>query len=216
MEVPFGQDLNLLWQHAATPVALKKRILRTVLKEIVVDVTAEPAQIIMKLHWVGGSHTDLTIAKNRIGRHRHTTDRQVVDLVRELTKVCPDDSIAAILNRLGCRTGAGNSWTEPRVRSLRSYHEIPAYNPEEPRSWLMLAQTAQVLQVSPNAVRQMIRRGILTGEQIVPHAPWVIQREAVQSPEIQEAARAVREGRGVPRPDAEAAQPLLFPVRSEV
>ena len=211
-----GQDLNLLWQHAATPVALKKRILRTVLKEIVVDITAEPAQITMKLHWVGGSHTDLTIAKNRSGSHRHTTDRQVVDLVRELTKVCPDDSIAAILNRLGCRTGAANSWTEPRVRSLRSYHEIPAYNPEEPRSWLTLAQTAQVLQVSPNAVRQMIRRGILAGEQIVPHAPWVIQREVVQSPEVHEAARAVREGRGVPRPDTEATQPLLFPVRSEV
>jgi len=170
----------------------------------------------MKLHWVGGSHTDLTIAKNRSGSHRHTTDRQVVDLVRELTKVCPDDSIAAILNRLGCRTGAANSWTEPRVRSLRSYHEIPAYNPEEPRSWLTLAQTAQVLQVSPNAVRQMIRRGILAGEQIVPHAPWVIQREVVQSPEVHEAARAVREGRGVPRPDTEATQPLLFPVRSEV
>ncbi|HSV99040.1 MAG TPA: recombinase family protein [Sedimentisphaerales bacterium] len=211
-----GQGLNILWQQEGTSVALKKRILRTVLHEIIVDITAEPAQITMKLHWVGGSHTDLTIAKNRTGMHRHMTDRQVIDLVRELAKVCPDPSIAAILNRLGYRTGADNGWTEPRVRSLRSYHEIPAYDPETPRSWLTLNQAAEMLQVSPNSVRKMIRREILPAKQIVPHAPWVIPQEALQLSVVQKAARMIREGRGVPRLDAENAQLLLFQARREV
>jgi hypothetical protein len=211
-----GQDLNILWQQEGTSVALKKRILRTVLHEIIVDITAEPAQITMKLHWVGGSHTDLTIAKNRTGMHRHMTDRQVIDLVRELAKVCPDPSIAAILNRLGYRTGADNGWTEPRVRSLRSYHEIPAYDPETPRSWLTLNQAAEMLQVSPNSVRKMIRREILPAKQIVPHTPWVIPQEALQLSVVQKAARMIREGRGVPRLDAENAQLLLFQARREV
>jgi hypothetical protein len=177
---------------------------------------AEPAQITMKLHWVGGSHTTLTIAQNRTGMHRHTTDRQVVDLVRELAKVCPDSAITAILNRLGCRTGAGNSWTESRVRALRYYQEIPVYDPAEPRSWLTLAQVAKVLHVSTNSVRRMICRGILTGKQVVPHAPWVIQQETLQSAAVQEAVRAIHEGRGIPRPDAETAQLPLFQACREV
>jgi len=205
-----GQDLSALWHHEATPVTLKKRILRTVLREIVVDITPEPAQVKMKLHWAGGSHTDLTIAKNRTGRHRHTVDSQVIDLVRELVKVCSDASMTAILNRLGCRTGAGNSWTEPRVRSLRSYYGIPAYDPKEPRSWLTLTQAAQMLQVSPNSVRKMIRRGILPGNQVVPYAPWVIQQEALECSVVQESVRMIREGRGVPPLDTEHAQLPLF------
>ena len=211
-----GQDLTALWQQAATPVVLKKRILRTVLREIIVDVTGEPAQITMKLHWVGGSHTDLTVAKNRSGMHRHTTDRQVVDLIRELAKVCPDSAIASILNRLGCRTGTGNNWTESRVRATRYYQEIPAYNPAEPRSWLTLAQAAEVLHVGTNSVRRMIRQGILTGKQVVPLAPWVIQQETLQSAAVQEAARAIHEGRGLPRTDTETAQLLLFQACREV
>jgi len=211
-----GQDLTGLWHHEATSVTLKKRILRTVLKEIVVDITPEPAQIKMKLHWAGGSHTDLTVAKNRSGKHRHTVDSQVLDLVRELAKICSEIAITAILNRLGCRTGAGNSWTEPRVRSLRSYHGIPAYDPEEPRSWLTLTQAAQMLQVSRNSIRKMIRRGILPANQVVPHAPWVIQQEALRLSVVQEAVDMIREGRGVPRLDTQDAQLLLFQARREV
>ncbi len=205
-----GQDLSTLWHHEATSVLLKKRILRTVLREIVVDVSSEPAQIKMKLHWAGGSHTDLAIAKNRTGRHRHTVDSQVIDLVCELAKVCSDASMAAILNRLGCRTGAGNSWTEPRVRSLRSYHKIPAYDPKEARSWMTLTQAAQRLHVSPSSVRRMIHREIMPGKQVVPHAPWVIPQEALQLSVVQDAVRAIHEGRGVPRPDVENAQLPLF------
>jgi len=211
-----GQDLRALWHHEATPVTLKKRILRTVLKEIVVDLTPEPAQIKMKLHWAGGSHTDLIIAKNRPGKHRHTVDSEVIDLIRELAKVCSDISIAAILNRLGCRTGAGNSWTEPRVRALRSYYEIPACDPQEPRTWLTLTQAAEELQVNPGSIRKMIRRGILPGKQVVPHAPWVIPQEALQLSIVQKTVCAIREGRGVPRRDAEDAQLLLFQAHREV
>jgi DNA invertase Pin-like site-specific DNA recombinase len=211
-----GQDLPALWQHEATPVTLKKRILRTVLQEVVVNVIPEPPQIKMKVHWVGGSHTDLVIAKNRTGKHRHTVDGQIIDLIRELVKLCSDAAIVAILNRLGCRTGAGNSWTEPRVRALRSYHGIPAYDPKEPRTWFTSTQAAEILQIGPNSVRRLIRSGILPGKQVVPHAPWVIQQEALQLPVVQEAVCAIREGRGVPRPDTEVAQVPLFQACREV
>ena len=47
--------------------------------------------------------------------------------MRELAQVCADRSIASILNRLGYETGAGNNWTESRVRSLRSSQHIPVF-----------------------------------------------------------------------------------------
>jgi hypothetical protein len=52
-----GDDLERLWDHPNAPMALKKRILRTVLEEVVADTTNEPPTVHLKLHWAGGSHT---------------------------------------------------------------------------------------------------------------------------------------------------------------
>ena len=61
-----GTDLERLWNHSAASAATRKRILRAVLEEIVV--TAEPGHLRVKLHWKGGDHTSLEVAKNRAGR----------------------------------------------------------------------------------------------------------------------------------------------------
>ena len=49
-----GSDLPSLWNHPATDAAMKKRLLRTVLEEIVVNISAEPPRLNLRLHWVGG------------------------------------------------------------------------------------------------------------------------------------------------------------------
>jgi hypothetical protein len=56
-----GTDLRGLWQHPAAPVDLKKRILRTVLEEIVVNHTDDSRQHVLQLHWKGGVHTELRV-----------------------------------------------------------------------------------------------------------------------------------------------------------
>ena len=194
-----GEDLHALWHHPAAPMALKKRLLRTVVEEIVADVHEHPPRTELRLHWKGGVHTCLVVPRNGRGQHGRATDRQVVDLVRELAKVCQDFEIARLLNRLGYRTGAGNGWTETRVRALRSHHEIPACGPKEERSWCTLGEAAQELGVSPTVVRRLLQEGVLEGAQVVTHAPWVIQRENLHAAAVQAAARAVREGRRAPR-----------------
>jgi DNA invertase Pin-like site-specific DNA recombinase len=193
-----GHDLEAAWNHPSAPVALKKRILRTVLEEIVADLSDEPPGITLQLHWAGGVHTRLPVPRNRTGRHRRCTDRDVVEIVRELACTCSDAAIARLLNRLGYRTGAGNTWIESRVTSLRSYHSIPACGTTE-RGGVTLAQAAQALGISTTATRRLIRRGVLLGRQVVRDAPWVIERESLDLPAVQAAARAIREGRHVPR-----------------
>jgi DNA invertase Pin-like site-specific DNA recombinase len=211
-----GEDLWQAWNHPAAPVELKKRILRTVLTEIIVDVSDDPPEIQMRLHWQGGVHTQLRISRNRTGEHRRCTDRKVVDLVRELAKVCTDQSIASILNRLGYRTGAGNTWIESRVRGLRRYHDIEAMNAQGARSWLTLAEAAGELAVSTSSVRKLIRLNILPAQQVVRYAPWVIERNKLDLAGVQEAVRAIHEGRSIPRCDPQQQELPIKQACSEV
>jgi len=53
-----SQALSAVWRHTAAPEALKKRLLRTVLSEIMIDSTPEPAEYLLRLHWHGGVHTE--------------------------------------------------------------------------------------------------------------------------------------------------------------
>jgi len=131
----------------------RKRILRTVLEEIVC--TLSESRIELLLHWRGGDHTRLTVARNRTGQHRWSSDAEVRDLIRALARQQNDGAIAATpnrlgLNRLGKRTGRGNPWTEARVRSFRSHHRVPAHRPGEmaERGELTLDAAASRLGVS--------------------------------------------------------------------
>jgi hypothetical protein len=195
-----GADLTSLWNHAKASAVLKKRILRTLLEEIVIDVREDdPPKIHLRLHWVGGSHTELLIAKNRSGKHQHCADQKVIDLLRELAKVCRDRTIAAILNRLGYRTGAGNTWKEARIASLRHYHHIPACERDPHRTWRTLDEAARESGVSPTVMRRLIRKKLLPAKQVVKLAPWVIERKDLELPAVQAAIKAAREGKRCPR-----------------
>jgi hypothetical protein len=109
---PVLKEPPCLITHPRSPAALKKRILRTVLQGVIADTTDDPATVHLKLHWAGGSHTELTVPKNRTGYHNHINSQEVIGLIRELALVCEDTSIVSILNRLGYRTGNSNTWTE--------------------------------------------------------------------------------------------------------
>jgi DNA invertase Pin-like site-specific DNA recombinase len=191
-----GSDLDLLWNHPRSPVSLKKRILRTVLNEIIITTNDEPPEHILKLHWAGGVHTELRLRRNGTGQHRRTVDRKVIVLIEELAKVCSDQQIAAVLNRLGYRTGQGNTWRASRVASLRYSHQIPVFGKRE--GWLTMEQTANELQVSDTVIKRLIREGTLPATQVVHCAPWVIDRKDLESPRVQAAIKAVRKGRRLP------------------
>ena len=194
-----GGDLKNLWEHPETPIDLKKRILRTVISEIVIDVKEATDQIEMRIHWAGGAHTLTQLRKNHTGGHRHAADQNVIELIRQLARVCPDAEIASVLNRLGYQTGAGNSWNESRVRSQRSYKSIAAFDPGVQRPWLTLAEAAEELKVSAGSVRKLLEREILPAKQIVRNAPWMIERKDLLLPAVEAYVKAVKDGKRSPR-----------------
>jgi hypothetical protein len=114
-----GQDLSAVWHHAAAPEVLKKRILRTVLQEMVIDSLSEAPEHLLRLHWQGGVHTELRVARNTAGQQGRATERNVIEVIRELSKIHWDRTIAATLNRLGYRTGTGKTWRAHSVACVR-------------------------------------------------------------------------------------------------
>jgi hypothetical protein len=190
-----GDDLEQLWDHPNSPVTLKKRILRTVLEEVVADTTDDPPTVHLKLHWAGGVHTELTVRKNRTGHHDHVNSQEVTELICELALVCEDSAIVSILNRLGYRTGVGNTWTEKRVQHVRHTKGFPACPPPEQRRWITMKQAATELKVSDAVVRRLVVQKTLPAKQIVKFSPWMIEREHLNLPAVYRAVRLVHTGR---------------------
>jgi len=189
-----GRDLRRLWDEAQAAVELKKRILRTVIEEIVVN--SVEAEHRLQIHWAGGVHTELRVARNKTGMHRRMASGEVVELVRELAKVCDDKIIAGVLNRLGFTTGQGNSWRVSRVVSFRHTHRIDGFSGHE--GWMTLEEAARRLEVSHTAVKGLIRRGILPARQVVQYAPWVIEEKALESAAVKTAIQRVHERKKFP------------------
>lgn len=196
-----GSQLRELWDHPQTPIVIKKRVLRSVIEEIISDVDEKTSELQFRIHWAGGIHTVLRVPKNRPGKHGRMTDRSVIDIVRELAPLSSDQAITAILNRLGYETGTGNSWTEARVKSLRGSHNIPAMPEESERVWITLAESAQRLKVSAGTIRKLVEKKILPAKQVVRGAPWVIKADDLQLPEVQNHIIAVHQGKRAPRHD---------------
>jgi DNA invertase Pin-like site-specific DNA recombinase len=196
-----AEDLPRVWNDASADMRIKKRIVRTLIEEILADVDDEGARIELIVRWIGGQHSRLSIRKVRKGEHRHSTDLQVVDIVRELATTLSDGQIARVLNRLSLKTGRGNSWIASRVNSLRHYHGIPVYDPQQRavEGVLTLEEVAEVLRVSPPVVRRLLERRILPGRQVVPHAPWSIHRSDLDLPGVQEYVGRVHQGRNGPQ-----------------
>ena len=178
-----ARDLEAVWGHAETDARLKNRIARTLIEEVVVDVDSEAGEIIAIVHWKGGVHTEVHVARQRRGYSRAHTPKKIVDAVRVLVRICSDDTIAGALTRSGLVTGMGNRWTRERVTSLRSHHDIACYSAERRKAegWLTLTEAADQLQMSSITLRLAIERGEIEAEHPLPNGPWVINRRALQT-----------------------------------
>ena len=82
--------------------------------------TIKGREIHLLLHCKGGDYSHQVVPRNRTGEHRWATDGQTGALIRDLARMLPDELIAGALNRLGKKTGKGNSWTKTRKSNSAS------------------------------------------------------------------------------------------------
>jgi DNA invertase Pin-like site-specific DNA recombinase len=170
-----GRDLASAWDRHSVTIETRKKIIRLLIAEIIVDVIDNA--IVAVIHWQGGDHTRLEVKKNKAGQTRWATDADVIELVRVLARQMPDASIAAVLNRSGRSTGRGNGWSRARVCTLRSQKAIPVYRQGEraERGEATLEEAAEALAISPSTIRRLISRGLLPARQLCKGAPWIVR-----------------------------------------
>ncbi len=176
-------NLRAVWTAPTTDARLKKRIVRTLINEVVADLDDGTSGIVLVIHWVGGVHTELRLPKRRRGQRNATPD-DIVDAVRQLVLIANDDVIAGVLNRNGLTTGNGNRWTRERVTALRSYRKIPVFRPQvdgvEP--WLNLGGAAKLLGITPKTLRLAAEAGQIEGAHPLADGPWIFSRSKLATP----------------------------------
>jgi hypothetical protein len=209
-----AQDLPALWNDEASDTRLKQRIARIVIEEIVVDVAADGREITLTMHWSGGRHSELRVEKRATGRHGQSTGLEAIEVVRQMAGQYPDQQIAATLNRLGLKTGAGNTWTELRIRALRSHRKLPCYDASQSGGHaLTIEQAAELLDISASSVRQLILQlKVLPATQVTAYAPWQIERASLELAEVKKAVVRIKKRIRGPQCESTDETPSLFSI----
>ncbi len=163
-----------VWHSDHCPPELKKKIMRTVIEEVVVDLDEDSQMLRFVIHWKGGVHTEVEMPKPQAGSAQRTS-MEALEIIRKMAPRYGDDRIAGVLNRLGHRTGKGKRWSQTRVKSARSRHSIRGRRKPDPEI-LTLEAAATHCGVSAGTISRLLTEGLLKGEQVVPYAPWEIRR----------------------------------------
>lgn len=186
-----GSDFVRVWQDPPTDMRLKKRIVRTLVEEVVADVNERGDTIQAVIHWRGGVHSTRQVRKNTTG-HRRAGAEKTAEIIGQMAGRFSDEDIALTLNRLGIRTSMDLTWSADRVRAYRSYHDFPALDRsgDKPGEMVTLNEAADILGVCAMTVRRLIGRGVLPATQAAPSVPWSIRRSALDEPSVREAVQA--------------------------
>jgi len=182
-----GERFADVWDSPHCPMELRKTIIRTVLREVIVneDVAGERLRFVM--HWHGGSHTSFDMPKPQWGIAEKTAP-DTIELIRQMAVRYSDEEIARVLNKHGRRTGKGNRWTTNRVGAARRRYVIdgrrrPCPDPEV----FSLQQAARYCGVSSTTIKRLVASGVLKRDQVAPWAPWEIKRADLESEVIRQA-----------------------------
>lgn len=205
-------NLEAAWNAATTAMSAKQRLVRTLIREIIVDVDEEAREIVLVIHWHGGHHSEHRMKKPLTGEHTKSASVEADTVIRDMAAKWSDEHVAATLNRMGLTTGQGLTWTAKRVSSHRRTHGIDGYESKtKDGRCLTMTEAAEQLGVSHYAIRCLIKSGVLPARQVVEDAPWQIMADDLRRPAVQEALRARgRRGRR-PRRISPGQRTLRFP-----
>ncbi|MCP4830418.1 MAG: hypothetical protein GY889_16230 [Proteobacteria bacterium] len=171
-----GQYFADTWHRPETPVALKKKIMRCLIKEMIVDVDKQKQLLRFIIHWQGGSHTDLIIPRPLPANQGHKTKTEDLELIRNMATRYNDAQTAMVLSKLGRKTGKGNRWTQSSVRNIRTKHGIKPAPERTDDGILNLVQAKRYSGVSGSTILRLINANVLPAKQVAPFAPYEIKR----------------------------------------
>ncbi|MDE3823555.1 recombinase family protein [Sinorhizobium meliloti] len=177
-----AQDLPTVWNAPSTETRTKQRLIHILVQEIICDLDDATNEAVLLIHWTGGRHTEVRVARVKTGRYPAELAPSAVEALRKLGGHWPDRELAVSLNRMLCKTGDGESWTTVRVRDMRQRLGIPEYDATKVDvPMISLMKAAEKLGICVGSAKSLVQRGILPATQILPGSPWMVPVEALSS-----------------------------------
>ncbi len=187
-----GRHFEAVWCSAECPAELKKKIVHTVIEEVIADSDDVSERLNFVVHWRGGSHTRVEMDRPKSGAGEKTAPADL-DVIRTLAVRYGDKEIAGVLNKLGRRTGKGKRWNQSRVKSARVRASIRGRGKSlvDP-DILNMAGAARAYGVSDTTIGRLVTHGLVTNHQVVPYAPWELRRQELESEPVRSVLARLR------------------------
>jgi hypothetical protein len=178
-----GENLPRIWHAATTSAADRKRILRFVVCEVVLDQRRLQGQVWLKIVWQTGATSEHCLQR-RVRAYRDYIDlerlRQRIKDLNAAGKM--DKEIATMLNREGFVAARGCAFKGENVWLLRTRWGIPTVKingvSTNPLRWpdgsFSIQGVAAELRITPQTVFDYLARGLLVGHQLTKGQPWQI------------------------------------------
>lgn len=177
-----AHDLPTAWNAPSTDTRTKQRLIHILVQEIICDLDDTTNEAVLLIHWTGGRHTEVRVARVKTGRYPSDMAPPAVEALRKLGGHWPDRELAVSLNRMLCKTGDGEGWTAVRVRDMRERLGIPEYDPTKAGSPVIsLMKAAERLGICIGSAKSLVKKGILPATQILPGSQWMVPIEALTS-----------------------------------
>jgi DNA invertase Pin-like site-specific DNA recombinase len=185
-----GERFSEVW--GACPNSLRKKIIRTVISEVIVNLDEASETLKFIIHWKGGCHTEFQMPKPPSGIGQKTQEEDL-EIIRKMAIRYADADIARVLNKLGRSTATGKRWSAFRVQTIRGKYGISGHTrTKKDPELLTLAEAAKYLKVSKTTIKRLVQQGILEKNQAAPWAPWEIKKSDLDSEKINEIIKGLR------------------------
>jgi DNA invertase Pin-like site-specific DNA recombinase len=187
-----ARNLVATWNAPGVEMRTKQRLVHILVREVVVDRDDAARETVLTIHWKGGVHTEVRMARRPPKSDLEARASSAVEVVRKLGGHWPDSTVAMTMNCMRCKNVEASSWNEASVRELRARLGIAAFDPSVTRpETVSLEEAARRLEIGSESVRQLIDDGILAATQLMPFAPWQIPASALEEDAVRTAARRV-------------------------
>lgn len=184
-------DLPAAWNAPTTDARTKQRLTHILIQEAIIDLDDAANEVVVVIHWVGGRHTEIRVARVKNVHAPAADQHSPVEVMRKLGGQWPDRELAVTMNRMRCKSQKGETWTTMRVRELRERLGMAAFDPAAAPETIGIAATAQRLNIAVDSVHQLIREGVLPATQLLPLAPWKIPVAALDSEAVRIGVREI-------------------------
>jgi DNA invertase Pin-like site-specific DNA recombinase len=177
-----ANDLPSVWNAAGTDPRTKQRLARILIQETVIDLDDRTNEVVIAVHWTGGRHTEMRVARSGSGRYPADRHPSPIEVMRKLGGRWPDRQLAVTMNRMRCKSADGKSWTTLRVAELREKLKIRPFDPTAKQVGMIgIEQASLRLKISIGSVYRLIREGALPAKQLMHSAPWEIPLAALDT-----------------------------------